>query len=142
MQCQHCHADTGHKVTFTALKDAGILAQGAQTAGATYVGEIILGSETGTALEGHTAVKCSNCHDMAAADCQTCHRPPPNHYASAGQCTTCHKPTVPFAQTVFEHPAVGEEHTYRSFPCVDCHPKSLTVASCTRCHEGGAPEED
>jgi len=140
--CMHCHADTGHRITFAALSDAGILASGSQPAGATYVGEIILGSEVGSTLPGHVAVKCSNCHDMAAAECQTCHQPPPDHFASAGQCTVCHKPTVPFAKTVFDHPSVGEEHTYRSFPCVDCHPKSLSVATCTKCHEGGAPEGD
>lgn len=140
MLCLQCHADTGHRVTYAALDAAGILAADGQPAGATYVGQVILGSESGTTLAGHAEVKCSNCHDMAAAECQTCHRPPPNHFV--GQCARCHAANVPFASAVFEHPAVSEEHTYRSFPCAYCHPKSYGVAVCTRCHEGGAPQDD
>ena len=54
VRCAQCHASTGHKVTFSALKDAGLLNPANAPAGLTYVGESFKAS-TGkpSALPGH-----------------------------------------------------------------------------------------
>lgn len=137
--CQHCHASTGHKVTFAALDSAGILAPGMQPEGAEYVGQIDAGQGTPSTIAGHKTVPCSGCHPMAQMQCSMCHQPPADHYGT--QCSSCHSPGTPFAQTVFDHPRTGE-HGFRSFPCTDCHPDGFGSATCTKCHEGGAPADD
>jgi hypothetical protein len=136
--CQHCHAATAHTVAFAALDTAGILAPGTQGPGTTYVGQIDAGQGTPSAIPRHPAVPCSGCHPMAEVECSACHRAPADHYGT--ECSTCHLPDTPFAQAIFTHPRVGE-HTYRSFPCADCHPESLAKTTCTKCHEGGAPSD-
>lgn len=99
----------------------------------------------------HYGADCTGCHTAdiafadtvfkhpADADCLKCHQPPASHYTT--DCSACHNPDTPFAQAVFKHPRVGE-HTYRSFPCVDCHPNGYASSTCTKCHEGGAPKDD
>jgi nitrate/TMAO reductase-like tetraheme cytochrome c subunit len=100
---------------------------------------------------GHPKVTgaCSGCHKSptggwtfshppAGTACQDCHTPPANHFGTP--CATCHTPAVPFAQATFSHPSNTGAHTYKSFPCVNCHPNGYATASCT-CH-GGAPPGD
>ncbi len=139
LACQQCHAATGHKVTFAALDAAGILRAGMQPAGAVYVGVSLPATGTTSALPGHAAVRCSNCHDMLGAQCSACHKPPANHFGA--DCRACHRPSVPFEKATFNHPRL-EEHSYRDFTCGDCHPKGFASADCTKCHENGAPQDD
>lgn len=100
-----------------------------------------------------TDLPCARCHrggasfegakfdHAGATDCAKCHKPPANHYTGA-KCTGCHKTSVAFAKTVFRHPGNTGEHSYKSFPCADCHPKGYGSASCAKCHRGGVPQED
>lgn len=139
LACQQCHASAGHTITFAALDAAGILRAGSQQGGALVVGESLSAKGAHSKLTGHKTVTCSNCHDMAQAPCSTCHKPPANHFGA--DCKSCHKPSVAFKDAVFNHPRL-EEHSYRSFPCGDCHPNGFANASCEKCHKGGAPQGD
>lgn len=139
LACQQCHAATGHKVTFAALDAAGILRAGMQPAGAVYVGVSLPATGTPAVLPGHTAVPCSDCHDMLRAQCSACHKAPKGHFGA--DCRVCHRSSVPFEEATFDHPRV-EEHSYSDFTCGDCHPKGFASADCTKCHEGGAPQDD
>jgi len=101
-----------------------------------------------------TELPCAQCHEPgdtfkgakfshtgAALDCADCHQPPANHYPGV-ECRSCHRSDVAFDKTVFRHPADTGEHSFRSLPCVDCHPNGYESATCTKCHEGGEPEDD
>lgn len=96
---------------------------------------------------------CSDCHTTGSSfadgvafshtgtlDCSECHDAPARHFEGV-VCRDCHSPATPFDQTVFRHPAVSEEHTYRSFPCEYCHPKGFGSAECTKCHRDGQPDD-
>lgn len=139
MTCVKCHATVGHKVTFAALDAAGVLNTGNAPSGSSYIGQQPP-SSTGKAsvLSGHKSVICSNCHDMAHLQCSLCHTPPSGHFSAS--CKLCHKPTVAFRNTVFNHPPSGA-HSYRSRPCVACHPSGYSTVFCT-CHKGNPPTGD
>lgn len=137
VRCAQCHASTGHKVTFSALNDAGLLNPANAPAGLTYVGESFKAS-TGkpSALPGHKPVPCSRCHDQAKLQCSFCHAAPANHYGP--DCKACHRPGRAFAK--FTHPPSGE-HSYKSRPCAKCHPNDYRTVYCT-CHKGNPPKDD
>lgn len=137
VRCAQCHASTGHKVTFSALSDAGILNPANAPAGLTYVGEAFKapGGQP-SVLPGHKPVPCTTCHDQGHLQCSFCHATPANHYGA--DCKTCHRPTTPFAN--FVHPPSGE-HDYKSRPCATCHPNGYQQAYCT-CHKGNPPTGD
>ena len=79
-------------------------------------------------------------HPSSSLDCAKCHTAPVNHFGPT--CPQCHSPNVPFAQAVFNHPNPVGRHTFRSFPCVKCHPNNVyTSANCT-CHGGHPPSGD
>ncbi|MDO8964052.1 MAG: NapC/NirT family cytochrome c [Coriobacteriia bacterium] len=96
-----------------------------------------------------TTAPCTTCHrggsktwafaHPTAKNCGSCHKAPARHYGTA--CAGCHTPRVPFARAHFSHPGGTGEHSYRSFPCVKCHPRNYTTASCT-CHGGRPPRGD
>jgi nitrate/TMAO reductase-like tetraheme cytochrome c subunit len=132
--CAQCHGASAHMVTYTALQAAGVLRSGSQQPGTTYIAQLAFADKRGSALIGHKKVECSRCHDMANAQCSTCHPEPANHFGP--DCKLCHKPTIPFPKTVFSHPAFRSAHGWRIFPCTACHPKGYTTHSCT-CHGGG-----
>jgi nitrate/TMAO reductase-like tetraheme cytochrome c subunit len=137
VQCATCHATVGHQVTFAALDAAGVLNTNQVTAGNTFVGQQFQGAPgKHSALPGHRPVPCSNCHDQASLQCSFCHTPPASHFGA--DCRLCHSPSVPFQQ--FTHPPSGE-HSYRSRPCVKCHPNGYTTVFCT-CHNGHPPKGD
>lgn len=107
-------------------------------------------SDCHSAPSGHQPGQCSACHAPGAAwafahpqsnACAYCHSAPAGHYGSA--CANCHALGRAWASANFSHPGIpGGEHTYRSFECANCHPNGYSSATCTRCHEGGAPEEE
>jgi hypothetical protein len=78
-------------------------------------------------------------HPSTSTDCASCHQAPANHFGA--DCAACHSPSVPFAQATFNHPGNTGAHSWRSFPCVRCHPSGYTTASCT-CHGGNPPQGD
>ncbi|MDH4140632.1 MAG: NapC/NirT family cytochrome c [Coriobacteriia bacterium] len=96
---------------------------------------------------------CTECHSASTPfdqalfshtgdlKCDNCHKAPSDHFVGV-PCANCHSPKVAFADASFRHPSVGEEHSYRSFPCTDCHPKDLASVSCEKCHRGGVPIDD
>lgn len=100
---------------------------------------------------GHRATNaaCTTCHrnggkswafaHPADNDCRGCHTAPAKHFGTA--CADCHTPSVPFARTRFNHTGDTGEHSYLSFACVKCHPRSYATASCT-CHGGKPPTDD
>ncbi len=137
VQCALCHASTGHKVTFSALADAGLLNTANAPAGLTYVGEQVKASSSApSSLPGHKPVPCTRCHDQAHLQCSFCHATPSKHYGA--DCKSCHRPTTPFAN--FVHPPSGE-HSYKSRPCAKCHPNGYQAVYCT-CHKGNPPQGD
>ncbi len=139
LACQQCHASTGHRITFASLDAAGILRPGAQMKGAEVVGESLAAQGSPSALSGHIAVTCSDCHDMVRASCLMCHKPPARHFVA--DCSVCHKSSVSFEDTEFRHPKL-DEHNFKEFPCGSCHPDGFASASCVQCHKDGVPEDD
>lgn len=156
LPCQQCHANTGHNVTDLALQQAGVFdpQNAAQRAVAMPPGKFAAPGAGKANLKSHPQVICSNCHDMAATpckvchtaghpartDCTTCHQPPPNHFGP--NCGQCHVPGTSFKNANFNHPPIpGGQHTFRSFPCVKCHPQGPPKPSCT-CHGGGIFQGD
>jgi nitrate/TMAO reductase-like tetraheme cytochrome c subunit len=97
----------------------------------------------------HFTGECTTCHKSggktwtfthpASTACASCHKPPAKHFGNT--CATCHRVGVPFNKAVFRHAGNTGEHSYRSFACVKCHPKSYAAASCT-CHGGKVPKGD
>lgn len=166
-QCQACHAAVGHSVPLDALKAAGILrpdAAGPPTPGGTTPSSApghtavacqrchdqakMACTQCHSAPAKHAVGACRTCHvpgpkwvftHPASTACTDCHKAPANHYGPA--CPSCHTVGVPFKNTVFRHRGATGEHSYRSFPCVKCHPKGYASASCT-CHGGRAPRGD
>lgn len=122
--CTDCHRDAGHKVTDTALRDAGVFDPSTR---ALQIAARVAAVGQGRAdLPGHVVVDCSSCHEMAATKCSSCHSTPAEH-TRQGECTTCH---VPATAWVFAHPAEGA--------CLDCHTTPakhvVTEAGCQTCH--------
>ena len=122
--CISCHADAGHSVTNTALRDAGVFNvayRPTETSGTAKVGG---GKDN---LAGHKTVPCSRCHDMAATPCSACHVPAKGHEKRPSDCTVCHTTDVKFA---FVHPNRSD--------CATCHePKTAKhtwKGECTQCH--------
>jgi nitrate/TMAO reductase-like tetraheme cytochrome c subunit len=130
--CKTCHRSTGHAVTAEALQATGVLNARAMPGTATDAAIV----DGGVALAGHSAVACSNCHNMQVLPCESCHDRPAGH--QPGACSACHSPGGSFA---FDHPRVRGEHAYTSFTCDKCHPSGPPEANCT-CHGGSAPVDD
>ena len=96
------------------------------------------------------AVTCVSCHNQkswkpakmnygaAKGDCSACHKAPTGHFSTS--CNQCHQASRGWTAQ-FNHPGV-REHSYKSFPCNNCHPSGYTSYTCTRCHQGGAPSGD
>jgi len=97
---------------------------------------------------------CLACHFMTSwerlkinhsrtANCLQCHQEPANHFGK--QCQTCHN-TKDWEEVNFIHPNLpgeaGEEHSYRSFACVMCHPQGYEKYSCSSCHRKGEAGDD
>jgi hypothetical protein len=128
--CVKCHADTGHTVTSSALRKAGLVAVAYR-----HSVEPTTSAAPGNGkanLAGHKSVICSDCHDMAATKCVDCHAPAPNHKDRSADCRQCHAPGLRFA---FIHPARSD--------CASCHtppsdlkPPHTWKGACTGCHLG------
>lgn len=166
-KCQQCHATAGHVVTLAALQAEGTLKAAATTPPVPggLVPSAAAGHKPVSCQKCHDQanMKCSQCHQAPheprgecsachqpganftfvhgakGSDCSQCHAPPANHFGP--DCSACHSPDVPFKNTVFNHPARIGDHSFRSFPCVKCHPTGYTTSSCT-CHGGRAPTGD
>ncbi|HET6352585.1 MAG TPA: NapC/NirT family cytochrome c [Coriobacteriia bacterium] len=159
--CQQCHENTGHEVGDQALQAAGVLdahnAQVRAEAGASGAAVAVPGQGVAN-LQGHKAVACTQCHDMAKTGCKACHRAPTSKHQFSGDCATCHQPGETFA---FAHPTSGDCSQCHKAPggkhpsdknCVACHSKSgsswafthrgntgehkYTSFACTKCHPG------
>jgi nitrate/TMAO reductase-like tetraheme cytochrome c subunit len=99
---------------------------------------------------GHSQQTCTGCHTVgsswafrhpASTACASCHSTPSRHYGSS--CASCHTPSRAWSSATFDHPPVStDEHTYRSFSCVSCHPSGYSSYSCTGCHGADGPEDD
>lgn len=90
----------------------------------------------------HSNGSCVNCHAVgpkwtfkhpSATNCSSCHTAPANHFGT--NCSSCHSPSRAWKSATFRHPGIpGGEHSYRSFPCVNCHPGGFSSATCAKCH--------
>ncbi|MDO8964053.1 MAG: NapC/NirT family cytochrome c [Coriobacteriia bacterium] len=123
--CIQCHRETGHKVSISALKKAGILKPGTSDTQGRALSVQTSGSiESTVAL--HVKVTCTECHDLAKTACATCHQP---KHQARGACSTCHRPGPAWA---FAHPA--------STDCVSCHkaPTKHFPGTCATCHSPAA----
>jgi len=99
---------------------------------------------------GHSADACSGCHAVgsswrfrhpASSRCASCHRAPASHYGSG--CSACHSPSRAWRSATFRHARIpGGEHSYRSFACVNCHPRGYSTHTCVRCHDSASGPED
>jgi nitrate/TMAO reductase-like tetraheme cytochrome c subunit len=124
--CVSCHADVGHRVTADALADAGVLDKDAQAAkDAARVAEVGAGEAN---IVGHVTVTCSDCHDMAATGCVSCHEPKHEPRDASTTCTDCHTAGV---EWTFAHPARTD--------CATCHetPEEHFAPACETCHTAG-----
>jgi nitrate/TMAO reductase-like tetraheme cytochrome c subunit len=151
--CSQCHIQTGHAVTDAALAQVGALdaarASSLKMATMTNSQAWVLPGTTPMSA-AHLETSCWACHDPAkvgcgychttnphaatTSNCAECHKPPAGHFTTA--CAKCHQFGRPFNQPQFAHPAAGEQHTWQSFPCVQCHPNGYATADCTTCHAG------
>ena len=142
--CVSCHAQVGHRVTAAALAEAGILDPDAQAAReAALVAEVGEGEAN---IPRHTPVTCSNCHDMAATGCVSCHEPGHEPRDTSTTCTDCHSAGPAWT---FAHPDRTDCATCHAAPaehysptCETCHtPGDFGFghpgdeADCTACHE-------
>ena len=155
-QCVDCHANAGHTVDPAALAQVDALSVTA-THTAEPTGTAVAVVDQGSAnVEGHPAVSCTRCHDLAKTGCKACHTPKHDGGGSAkktAECTTCHAPGTQF---VFVHPSdapdceschepPAENHDFTG-ECTDCH-KQVGVAwtfthngqaGCENCHDAPA----
>ena len=129
--CVQCHADVGHNVSSTALRQAGLL-----NVAFMHTDEPTRSATPGGGkadIPGHLAVGCSRCHGMGAMGCKSCHTPGPNHQNRPADCTICHQPGAKF---VFTHPQRAD--------CATCHappsnakPAHTWAGACPQCHLSG-----
>ena len=126
--CVTCHATAGHDVSAAALAEAGVLDPEAQAA--KDAREVAVVGSGSADIEGHAPVSCSNCHDMAATGCDSCHEPGHEPRAASTTCTDCHSAATRWA---FTHPGAGAD-------CASCHtaPAGHWGGSCTTCHQPAA----
>lgn len=150
--CQGCHYDTGHNVTESALKRAGVLNPDVKVERPSFKYASIGDGKAN--LPGHPAVSCSRCHDMKLTPCTWCHKHPKEDHPDIGSrdCSACHKPAAKF---VFRHPGAAanctscheapkEEHPrFKGRTCVECHRRPGrswdfshpgATAVCSECH--------
>jgi nitrate/TMAO reductase-like tetraheme cytochrome c subunit len=127
-RCAQCHTTTGHSVTSDALKSAGVLDP---TVAREQLGGPLARVGAGKAnLPGHPVVRCSDCHDMAATPCSSCHKHPKDeHPDTKAQCSTCHRPAARF---VFTHPADPGDCAKCHEPPTKRHPNAN--GTCNSCH--------
>lgn len=74
-------------------------------------------------------------HNALTGDCSLCHQPPEKH--ASGACRQCH-PTGGSWKSTFTHARV-EKHSYKSFPCDNCHSSADESYDCRRCHDSNSP---
>lgn len=98
---------------------------------------------------GHRAGACVTCHTVStwrfrhpsSKSCTSCHTAPSSHYGSS--CASCHSPSRSWSSATFSHPRIpGGEHSYKSFSCATCHPKSYSSYSCLKCHDSNSGDDD
>lgn len=125
--CVTCHYTVGHKVTAKALDRAGILNADVQ---ATLDGRGKVAIGQGEPIPDHIKVSCSNCHNMSASTCESCHQRPDKHFTRP--CATCHNPSA----WTFTHPDSAAT-------CVLCHdrPSGHRDGTCSLCHSTGVSWE-
>lgn len=136
--CVDCHSEVGHKVSSQALAEAGILnVEGMRARKELQVASVGQGAAN---VSGHPSVTCTDCHDLAATGCFTCHaRDAASHpqpatvsttaTADPASCVSCHS-AVTWA---FSHPAARAD-------CTQCHvrPEPHDTGVCVTCHTTGA----
>jgi len=98
----------------------------------------------------HKAGACTSCHRVgtswafkhpSSSNCSSCHKVPSNHFGS--NCASCHSPGRSWSSASIRHPGIpGGEHSYRSFPCVNCHPSGFSSATCRKCHDSASGPRD
>ena len=97
--------------------------------------------------EDHPGVRvCGQCHAPGSewtfthpdtGECATCHKGPEGDHPQNPQCAFCHTAK----SWEFKHPTRGMgEHDYKSFKCIECHPRLYTEVACT-CHKNGVPSD-
>jgi hypothetical protein len=130
--CAECHADKGHDVATSALKEAGILAEGAELLSAVSEPTVRVGGGAAN-LKGHVRVVCSICHNMADTGCAKCHTPKHKKVTDRGtDCQRCHSPGVRF---VFSHsPDAGSCDSCHTPPKTHTMPKDRQIPECSSCH--------
>jgi nitrate/TMAO reductase-like tetraheme cytochrome c subunit len=150
-RCMTCHATAGHDVSATALAKAGVLDPEAQAKKEARDVATVGGGKAN--LPGHVSVPCSNCHDLAATGCVSCHEPGHEPRDASTTCTDCHAPGIEWA---FTHPARTDCATCHTAPaehftpeCATCHTTGTftfthpdATAECTTCHERPAGHRD
>lgn len=92
----------------------------------------------GPCLSCHTTESWAFSGHQSGSDCSRCHAAPASHFGP--KCGSCHN-TRTWKGASFSHPLV-REHSYRSFPCRNCHPNGFQTATCTGCHDSNNPRGD
>jgi len=101
----------------------------------------------------HTQIECTQCHNTLtfaglSLVCSSCHTDPAIHAGLfAGMtCDQCHS-TSAWAPASFNlnHPAQCDDENcinHEEASCRDCHPDSLSTATCLKCHSSNNPDDD
>jgi hypothetical protein len=96
---------------------------------------------------GHAGLPCTRCHSSGvyvglSTSCVSCHGDPAYHLGLFGtNCAQCHTTSNWYAIYSGPHPnnCEGPCINHEGASCRDCHTVNLSTATCTKCHQGGAP---
>jgi hypothetical protein len=101
---------------------------------------------------GHAGLACTRCHSGGvfaglSTACSVCHAVPPYHAGlfTGMACNQCHN-TSAWSPAGFPlaHPGGCEGNClgHQGASCRDCHTSSLSVATCTKCHDSNKPGDN
>ena len=130
--CVECHSEGGHAVSSSALKTAGVFAEGSDLPGLVDKPAARVGGGAAN-LKGHIRVVCSVCHNMAETSCSKCHEARHRQGADRGSdCDRCHQPGVRF---VFRHSVdAGSCDSCHAAPRNHTMPGEQQAPECSSCH--------
>ena len=95
----------------------------------------------------HASLACESCHANGqfsglSSACVSCHGEPTYHRGLFGtNCGSCHNTSNWSAKYTGPHPRIGEGSgiNHGGASCRDCHPKTLSSATCLKCHDSNNP---
>jgi hypothetical protein len=96
---------------------------------------------------GHAGLACTRCHSNGSFSgtpnyCSGCHADPVYHRGMFGlNCQSCHTTSNWKAKYNGPHPSIDGKNgmNHEGADCRDCHPNTLSQATCLACHDSNNP---